>query len=212
MNKNTVRVELVRQFYRKNHCALFAAMTASILSGTVGLICSWILKQFIDLIAGTCSFTMNQLLLISGGFLAFLLLLTVLSCSAEPHFIRRAMKQYKDMIFSLLSGKNIASFREENTSAYLSALTNDATAVEANYVSQLLPIASKAVTFFGALIMMLVSSPALTGFAIAVMLIPTVVSVVMSKKMEKVQKDVSDKSADFTAAVTDCLGGFQVIK
>lgn len=212
MNKNTVRVELVHQFYRKNHCALFAAMTASLLSGTTGLICSWILKQFIDLIAGTCSYSMKELLFISGGFLAFLLLLTLLACIAEPHFIRRAMRQYKDTIFKVLSGKNIASFRDENTSSYLSALTNDATTVEANYVSQLLPIVSKAVTFFGALAMMLVSSPAFTAFAIGVMIIPTVVSVVMSKKMEKVQKEVSDKNADFTAAVTDCLGGFQVIK
>ena len=212
MKNRSIRVELVSRFYRKNHCAFFLALFGAILSGTLGLIISWILKEIIDLLSGKSVFTLPQILLICLGFLGLDFLLTVIQYVSEPHFIRRAMSQYKDKAFALLSAKNIGSFRDEATSSYLSALTNDATVIENSYVGQILPIVCKSVTFFGALILMLVYSPILTGFAILIMVFPSLVAAIMGKKMQKAQKEVSDRNSAFTAALSDCLGGFSVIK
>ena len=212
MKNRSIRMELVSQFYRKNHCAFFAALFAAILGGTMGLIVSWVLKEIIDLISGQSRFTLFQILLVCVGFIGLDLILTVIQCISEPNFVRRAMRQYKDKAFSFLSAKSIASFRDEATANYLSALTNDATAVEANYVGQLLPIVSKSVTFFGSLLLMLVYSPILTGFAILIMVVPSLVAAIMGKKMQQAQKAVSDRNSAFTATITDCLGGFSVIK
>ena len=211
-NNNSIRDNLVSEFYKNNHLAFALALIVSILSGTTGLIVSWILKEFIDLMSGQSRYTMKEMLLISAAFVGFTFVLTVMNYISEPGFIRKAMKQYKDKAFSLLASKNIASFRDETTSEYLSALTNDATSIETNYVSKILPIVTKSVTFSGALIMMIISSPILTGFVILIMVIPTFVSAIMSKKLEKEQKAVSEKNAEFTSTITDCLGGFQVIK
>jgi len=212
MKNRSIRVELVSQFYKRNHCAFFTALFGAILNGTTGIIVSWMLKEIIDVISGQSAFSLSQMLLLSLGFLVYCLILSIINYHSEPRFIRRAMRQYKDKAFSFLSGKNIASFREENTSSYLSALTNDAASIEAGYVSQILPIVTKSVTFFGALLVMLLSSPILTGFVLVIMIVPALVSAVMGKKMQHAQKAVSDTNSAFTAAITDCLGGFSVIK
>ena len=175
MKNTTMRVELVSQFHRKNHCAFFMALITSILSGTTGLIVSWILKELVDLMAGQSRFTLNDIMLICIGFIVYAIILTFINYHSEPRFIRKAMRQYKSKAFSLLAGKQISAFRQETTASYLSALTNDTTAIETNYVSAILPITSKIVSFIGALVLMLIYSPVLTGFSILIMVIPTVV-------------------------------------
>lgn len=53
---------------------------------------------------------------------------------ARPLFIERAVRQYRDYTFEQLTRKSTAAFHTENTSAYLSALTNDTVSIETNYL------------------------------------------------------------------------------
>ena len=212
MKKNSVSKELVSRFFRKNHCTFFSALFVTIATSTIGLAVSWLLKEVIDLMAGESRFSMTQIMCIALGIVVFDLIMMMISYYSEPSFIKRAMKQYKARAFSYLSNKTIASFQKESSSAYLSALTNDASTIETNYLGQILPIINKTLTFFGALILMLFYSPLLTGFVILILLLPTLVSTIMGKKMQLAQKEVSDQNSAFTAAMTDCLGGFPVIK
>ena len=212
MNTKTLRAELVSQFYRNNYCALFLAIIASVLSGTTGIIVSWIIKELIDIISGQGTLTLNQVLLICAGFIGFVLIISLLNYISEPTFVRRAMSQYKDKAFSFLSMKNISSFQKEAAASYLSALTNDATSIEQQFVSSILPITTKAVSFFGALALMIFYSPLLTLFSILITFIPTVVSVIIGKRLAAVQKEVSDRNTAFTSTMNDCLNGFNVIK
>lgn len=212
MNKKSINAELLSQFHRKNHCAFFAALMVSVLTGTTGLIVSWIIKELIDLLSGQSRFTLKQIFIISLVSIVFVSVLAFINYHSEPRFVRRAMRQYKDRAFSLLSSKNISTFRNESTSDYLSALTNDATTIETNYVSSILPIITKAVSFVGSIALMLYFSPLLTVFAILIMMVPAIISAIMGKKMAQAQKDVSDSSSEFVSMVTDCLGGFRVIK
>ena len=203
---------MVSQFYRNNYCALFLAIIASVLSGTTGIIVSWIIKELIDIISGQGTLTLNQVLLICAGFIGFVLIISLLNYISEPTFVRRAMSQYKDKAFSFLSMKNISSFQKEAAASYLSALTNDATSIEQQFVSSILPITTKAVSFFGALALMIFYSPLLTLFSILITFIPTVVSVIIGKRLAAVQKEVSDRNTAFTSTMNDCLNGFNVIK
>lgn len=89
------------------------------------------------------------------GFILLFIVLSLLKYASEPRFIAAAMRQYKDFAFRKLTEKSVSSFRDESTATYLSALTNDASSIEADYLSQQLSLITKAVTFFGALGMML---------------------------------------------------------
>ncbi len=122
------------------------------------------------------------------------------------------MQQYKDYAFDMPIHKTISSFKDESTAAYLSSLTNDATSIENNYLSQQFDIITMAVTFVGALAMMLWYSPLLTAVAICVSILPLFASILTGGRLEAAEVHVSDRNKDFTAALQDCLSGFSIVK
>ena len=189
--------------------AVFAALTG----GTLNLIVTWLMQQLIDAASGLPgALPLGQLAWITGGFILLCAALMLLKYASEPRFIEKAMRQYKDFAFQKLTEKSISSFRAESTAAYLSALTNDAASIEADDLSQLLSVITKAVTFFGALAMMLWYSPLMTAIAAGVTVLPLIASVLTGGQLQAAEKRVSDRNRDFTAALSDCLGGFSVVK
>lgn len=100
--------------------------------------------------------------------------LKLLDYAFEPRFIEKAIRQYRDFAFQKLTEKSISSFRDESTATYLSALTNDAASVEADYLSQQLSVITNAVKFLGALALMLWFSPLLTAIAAALTVLPMI--------------------------------------
>jgi len=205
--------ELKAEFYRKNKLLFVIAAIASLCAGTVGLAFSWVLRALLDTAAGSeGSLPFTKVLMIVGIILVLSVSFSVIDYLSRPAFIKKAMIQYKNLAFEKLTNKNISSFRNENTAAYISALTNDATVVEADYLGKKLILLTRLVSFFGSLAMMLITSPLLTVAAIVVMLIPTAVSILTSTKLVSAEKNVSERNSDFVTAVSDCLNGFKVIK
>ena len=213
MKTKTLYKELKAEFYRKNKLLFVIAAIASLCAGTVGLAFSWVLRALLDTAAGSeGSLPFMKVLMIVGIILVLSVSFSVTDYLSRPAFIKKAMIQYKNFAFEKLTNKNISSFRNENTAAYISALTNDATVVEADYLGKKLILLTRLVSFFGSLTMMLITSPLLTLAAIVVMLIPTAVSILTSTRLVGTEKNVSERNSDFVTAVSDCLNGFKVIK
>ncbi len=205
--------QLTAQFFRGNLPMFALAVFAALTGGTLNLIVTWLMQQLIDAASGLPgALPLGQLAWITGGFILLCAALMLLKYASEPRFIEKAMRQYKDFAFQKLTEKSISSFRAESTAAYLSALTNDAASIEADDLSQLLSVITKAVTFFGALAMMLWYSPLMTAIAAGVTVLPLIASVLTGGKLQAAEKRVSDQNSDFTAALSDCLGGFSVVK
>lgn len=205
--------QLTAQFFRGNIPMFALAVFAALTGGTLNLIVTWLMQQLIDAASGLPdALPLGQLAQITGGFILLCAALMLLKYASEPRFIEKAMRQYKDFAFQKLTGKSISSFRAESTAAYLSALTNDAASIEADDLSQLLSVIMKAVTFFGALAMMLWYSPLMTAIAAGVTVLPLIASLLTGGQLQAAEKRVSDRNRDFTAALSDCLGGFSVVK
>ena len=213
MKHNSLARQLTAQFFRGNLPMFALAVFAALTGGTLNLIVTWLMQQLIDAASGLPgALPLGQLAWITGGFILLCAALMLLKYASEPRFIEKAMRQYKDFAFQKLTEKSISSFRAESTAAYLSALTNDAASIEADDLSQLLSVITKAVTFFGALAMMLWYSPLMTAIAAGVTVLPLIASVLTGGQLQAAEKRVSDQNRDFTAALSDCLGGFSVVK
>ena len=209
----TLRKQLIAQFYCGNRAIFALAVFAALASGSLDLILSWIMQQLIDAASGAPgALPLVRLAEISGGFVLLCAALFLLKYASEPRFIARALRQYRDFAFRKLTQKSISSFRDESTAVYLSALTNDAASIEADYLAQQLSLITKAVTFFGALLMMLWYSPLLTAVAVGVTLLPFAASLLTGTRLRAAESRVSDRNRDFTAMLTDCLSGFPVVK
>lgn len=128
--------QLVRLFYRGNIPCFCLAAAASLAGGSLNLIVSWLMQQLIDAISGgPDALPLTALTLLSAAFVMLAALLFLLKYISEPRFIAKAMRQYKELAFRKLTAKSISSFRDEGTAGYLSALTNDAGSIEANYLA-----------------------------------------------------------------------------
>lgn len=213
MRNKPLKKQLTAQFYRRNIPLLCIAVFGALVSGSLNLILSWIMQQLIDAASGVPgALPIGTLAKISGAFVLLCVAAFLLDYVSQPRFIERAMRQYKDFAFQKLTEKSISTFRDESTATYLSALTNDANGIEADYLAQQLSLITKTVTFIGALAMMLWYSPLMTAIALGVTILPLVASLLTGSKLQAAEKRVSDRNKDFTAALHDCLSGFAVVK
>ena len=213
MKTKPLKKQLEAQFYHKNIPALCLAVFSSLIGGSLNLIVSWLIMQLIDAASGVPgTLPIGTLAKLSGGFVVLCIAVFLLEYISMPRYIERAMLQYKNFAFRKLTEKGISSFRDESTATYLSALTNDSTSIETDYLEQQMALISKVFTFAGALVMMLWYSPLLTAIAAGVTILPLIASLLTGSRIEAAERRVSDRNRSFTAALSDCLTGFSVVK
>lgn len=199
------------QFFRGNRLNFALALGASLLTAGLNLLIARVLQQMIDAVSGVPGAPgLGELALDIG--LIFLLIAAVkaLEYYAKPRFLERAMRQYKDRAFELLTQKSIAAFSGEDGAVYLSAFSNDAASVERGCLDGLFSLASNAVLALGALVMMLAYSPLLTVISCAFFALPIAASLAAGDRVERAERTVSDLNGALTASLRDSLGGFFV--
>lgn len=208
----SLRRQLTATFYRKNKATFFVTAGAMLLLGGALLAVAWILQQIIDIASGDSVAPLVRMCWLCLGVLVSVTTIYVVQCYTYPAFLRRAMKQYKEYAFTELTKKSISTFSDENTSRYISALTNDAVCIETNYLAKIFTLLTKSVSFVGGLVMMLLYSPLLTGFALLLSLVPLAVSVLCGNRLARMETEVSRQNESFVAMTKDLLSGFSVVK
>lgn len=202
-----------RQFYRKNGFCFALALVQIVLMTAANLLISWLIQQILDLVAGEqIAFSLSELMGISALCIAGIVAAFVCAYFSKPRFISRAIGQYKNYVFEQLSKKSISAFSTENTSLYISALSNDAAAIENNYLSNLFGIIEQSLMFVAALVMMFCYNPLLTVVSVALSLLPIVVSILAGSRVAVAEKHVSDQNEAYMSTLRDSLVGFSVIK
>ncbi len=208
-----LRAPFLRELFRGNRFAFALTIFATVIASAATLVMSWLLKEVIDLIAGVSPYTLGQLLLVTAlGVVAPLLICAAIDGRFLSAFRAKAMKQYREYVFSRLMKKGIRAFSGENSSLYLSALSNDAATIERDFIFRLQSIVETGLTFIGALALMLWLSPLLTLVAIGFSILPVAVSVLFGNKAAEAEKQVSDRKETYTGLLKDVLTGFSVIK
>ena len=207
-----LRRPFLRELFRENRFNLAMTLVSAVFMAAGEIIISWLIKEIVDLISGISGYTFGALLAIAGGGLALMVLAAVIDYAFLSRFRAKAMKQYREYVFNRLLDKGIQAFSGENSSLYLSALSNDVNTIERDFISPLQNMISTTLAFVGALGLMLWYSPLLTLISIGFSLLPIVVSVVFGSKAEKAEKVVSDRKEHYTGMLKDTLTGFAVIK
>lgn len=202
----------LRAMYRKNHLMFLLSLASSLISTPLILAVSWLLGEVLDIIAAG---NMGRL----GWCVGFGLMLALVNFTADTvyawtmsRFVHRAMAQYKDYAFTRLAEKSISAFAQENTSRYLSTLTNDASTIEESYLKNGFSMAIQSLVFLGALGMMFWYSWVMAAAALALSALPILASLLMGGELSRRQTQVSDHNERFVSQLKDLLGGFAVIK
>lgn len=97
---------------------------------------SWVMGEVTNIMAAGDLSRLWHTLGITVAALAVTVVVELLMYYYKTKFVHKALRQYKNLAFSRLSEKSISAFSRENTSRYLSALTNDANSIEENYLNR----------------------------------------------------------------------------
>lgn len=203
----------LKQFYRNNRVNFAVSLLAAMAMAGINLYLSQLLQQLLDLAAGTPG--TPGLAQLGAGVLAVLLAVAAaggLQCLFRSRFLARAMGQYKDYAYGELMKKSISAFYGENTSTYISALTNDANSIETNYLANIFTLVEQVILFFGAFALMLWYSPVLTLGAFAMSFLPVLASLAAGKRLAVAEEKISRRNDSFVSTLKDSLSGFSVVK
>ena len=74
----------------------------------------------------------------------------------KPKYQKKAITQYKNNIYTHILDKNIANFNKHNTSTYISALTNDVTKIEEDYLFSAFDLITNVTLFICTIVVMLI--------------------------------------------------------
>ena len=213
MNQKVDIRPYTKQFYKGNVLCFIFALSETLLGVAGALLVSWLLQQLIDLIGGyETGFTLFQLTIISLVLIGGIAVSNLIAYHSKPKFITRGISQYKEYVFGELTKKNISAFSGENSSAYISALTNDIQTIEQGYLWNTFSMLDSLLTFAGAMVLMIWYSPLLTLIATGLSLLPLIASILTGNKVAAEEKKVSDRNEQFTSALKESLDGFSVIK
>ena len=185
---------------------------ASFCSAGSEIIISSLIKEIVDLISGISAFTFSKLLAITAFGIGLMIMAAVIDSVFLSRFRAKAMKQYRKYVFNRLLEKGIQAFSAENSSVYLSALSNDINAIELDFISRLQAVFETGIAFIGALGLMLWYSPLLTLISIIFSFMPLIVTLLLGNKAAEAEKLLSDQKERYTGMLKDTLTGFAVIK
>ena len=211
--KNRVRKEYTSQFYKGNHIPYWIAMGIAVCTISLNFGITWLMQQMLDAVSKVPgSLSLAKLGMLTGGLIFLIVLFKLGNYWSKPTFLQKAMVQYKNYALVKLTRKNLAAFRRESVSDYLSGFSNDLNTIETDYLKAQFEIVVNIVALTGATMMMLWYSPVMTVIALAFCVLPMLAAVFTGNKLELAQKQISIKNASFLSALKDALGGFSVMK
>ena len=202
----------LRSFFRGNYLNFAITMLLSIGAGCFGVAASWMLWAVTDCMTAGDMAGLGRVALITAVGLPLMCAIIWLAERVKARFIRKAMIQYKSLAFVRLNRKGISAFSRENTSRYLSALTNDANSIETQFLEYIPALAEHIFSFVVSLGVMLYCSPLLTLVLAGTCVLPVLVSLALGGKYARLEQQVSDENELYTGSIKDLLGGFAVIK
>ncbi len=197
----------------KNNRMLFALVLFWVLTGNIlSVSFACVLQRIIDLVnqAG-----LNELISFLSIVAVLLLALFITQCLINWFrnlFVYRAMRSFREEIFSRLSRNNITMFLGDSTSRYISYLSNDASVVEEKYLLGLILLISSVLSMAGAISVMFWYNINLSLIVILLCLLPVIVTKIMIKKISEFELESSDSNNKFIEILNNLLNGFSVIK
>lgn len=204
---------LMKKFYEHNKVFWVLTLLATVLNSILFFGISLILREMTDAISGgEHSKSLGEIAVFILLFLGLVFGSYIMNYVSKPRFIFTAVRNYKNCVLHKLMEKNILSFGNENTSVYISSLSNDLEVIETGYLEGQFQIISNVISFVGAFALMLFYSPLLTGIVVLLTIVPMVASVFTGNKLEPIERHVSEENIKFSSILKDVLNGFSVVK
>lgn len=205
-------MKLKKIFFIKNRIWWGLFFIFTVFDQWANLYVSYILQRITDAALGNEVQPLITLGILCIVSLAVMLAISVGQYYTQTKFLNGAMLRYKNIVFNGVLQKSRRSFSMENTSTYISALTNDAATIENSYLLGTMQLIAYVISFMATFGMMVIYSPVLTLSSMLLAFIPVLISMLTGSRLAQDEKAVSWNNETFVGTVKDMLEGFSVIK
>jgi subfamily B ATP-binding cassette protein MsbA len=192
---------------------LAIALGAIIIGSVLGLAGPYTLQFLIDAVFRQSDATLlNQITVV---------LLIIFGSQSVFYFIRgylmqfigeRVMADLRITLFKHLESLSLSFFNERRTGELVSRLTNDVSTVRAVVTSDISTALSQALTFIGALILIVITDWRLTLFMFALVPIVMLIGIIFGRRLRKLSGAVQDQLATATTVLEESIGGVRVVQ
>lgn len=204
--------EYRRIFYKNNKIMFGLAILVTAIGALIEIYTAVLLEKLLDV---SIDGTMEELLELVFFALVFMGVMAACGLAKREfkfRFMKRAVESYRNKAYEDITRKGISDFGKESTSNYISALTNDVTSIENNYLLGQFDILNGVLMAPAAFVLMLWYSWSMTLVVLLLCVLPVLAAMAVGGKVEKMEKVVSEKNASFMAMVKDLFNGFGIIK
>ncbi len=200
-------------YVRRYSGRVAAAFAALVLASAATLTVPEAVRRMIDF-----GFSAEKAALINAYFGALLVVVAVLAVSSGARYAlvitlgERVVADLRSDLFRRLVHLDAAFYDSARTGELISRLTADTTQLKATFGSSASVVLRNLFLFLGAVVMMVVSSPKLSGvvlLAIPVIVLPIVVS---GRGVGRRSRAAQDRLADATALAAENLGAIRTIQ
>ncbi len=192
---------------------LIIAMIAIVIGSVLSLAGPYTLQFLIDAV-----FTQNNAPLLNQ---ITVVLIIIFALQAVFYFIRayqlqfigeRVMIELRLNLFQHLQKLSLSFYNERRTGELVSRATNDVSTVRSLVTSDISTAISQVITFFGALILILITDWHLTLFMLALVPLVVIVAILFGRRLRKISSAVQDQLADATTVLEEAIGGVRVVQ
>ncbi len=192
---------------------LIVAMTAVIIGSLLGLAGPYTLQYLIDAVFRQSDATLLNTIT--------LVLIGIFAAQSVFYFVRgyllqfigeRVMADLRLKLFDHLQSLSLSFFNERRTGELVSRLTNDVSTVRGVVTSDISTALSQVLTFFGALILIIITDWRLTLFMLALVPLVIVIAMLFGRRLRKLSSAVQDQLAAATTVLEEAIGGVRVVQ
>jgi ATP-binding cassette, subfamily B, bacterial MsbA len=201
------------RFVAPYRARLYFALGVIALNSLLGLAGPYTLQFLIDAVFKNSNpALLNQITLILVGIFLLQSVLYFLRSYLLAFIGERVMADLRIKLFSHLQGLSLSFFNERRTGELVSRLTNDVSTVRALVTSDISTALSQALTFVGAMILIIITDWRLTLFMLALIPVGVGAAVLFGRRLRPLSALVQDQLAAATSVIEEAIGGVRVVQ
>jgi subfamily B ATP-binding cassette protein MsbA len=201
------------RFVRPYRTRLILALLAVAVGSLLGLAGPYTLQFLIDAVFQQGNrLLLNQITLILIGIFALQSVFYFLRGYLLAFIGERVMADLRLKLFEHLQGLSLSFFNERRTGELVSRLTNDVSTVRAVVTSDISTALSQALTFAGALVIIIVTDWRLTLFMFALIPLVMLFAILFGRRLRALSSSVQDQLANATTVLEESISGVRVVQ
>lgn len=201
----------MKQYIQNNKGILFVTVTFSLLANIALVLTAKQYEWFFNVVASKDATGFTRLALFAICYIFFIAGLFYVYLAASKKLIKNILIQLRSNLFGKIMNQEMKTYYEQNTSAYLSILTNDINLLEENWIKPMLGICESIGMFATTVILLAYYSPWIMLAIFAASALTLIIPSILGKYLSKRQQRLSKELASFTNKVKNIFSGFDVI-